>query len=289
MFTISTDKFLSWKKEQLHKGGDSESFSFLLDTYGGITKKDLNLFTLKSQRKVFLKKNLDSLESIWEIHLRDKIPIQYLTGTTYWRDLEFEVSSKVLIPRSETEQLIEIIHGLYKNKNLSITFADLGTGSGAIAIALALANPSWYGLATDIDKDALDIASKNFSRYSKKLNLKFFCGNWWNPIKHYKGKIDFAISNPPYIPQDTYEALPIEVKNSEPKIALLGGQDGLDHIREIIGSAPLFLKEKGWLFLENHFDQCIKVKSLFLQSGFNDVKVINDLSGIGRFTIGRYK
>ena len=97
MFTISTDKFLLWKKEQLYKGGDSESFSFLLDTVGGITKKDLNLYSPKSQRKVFLKKNLDSLESIWEIHLRDKIPIQYLAGTTYWRDLEFEVSNKVLL------------------------------------------------------------------------------------------------------------------------------------------------------------------------------------------------
>ena len=101
--------------------------------------------------------------------------------------------------------------------------------------------------------------------------------------------LDLAISNPPYIPRDTYEKLPKEVKNFEPKVALLGGEDGLKHIREIIQKAPLFLKEKGWLILENHFDQGEKVKQLLIKNKFTSIEIVKDLSGIGRFTIGRYK
>jgi len=118
-----------------------------------------------------------------------------------------------------------------------------------------LAYPSSELVATDVDQDALEIATKNFINSSKQSNLKFYCGNWWTPLESFKGKLDLAISNPPYIPRDTYEKLPKEVKNFEPKVALLGGEDGLQHIMEIIQKAPLFLKEKGWLILENHFDQ----------------------------------
>ena len=119
--------------------------------------------------------------------------------------------------------------------------------------------------------------------------MRFYCGNWWDPLNHFKGELDLAIANPPYIPKDVYEKLPIEVKNFEPKIALLGGDDGLEHIKVIIQNAPQYLKEKGWLLIENHFDQGARVKKLFLESGFIDVQVLKDLSGIGRFTIGRYK
>jgi len=152
-----------------------------------------------------------------------------------------------------------------------------------------LAYPLWDGIATDIDQDALDIAIKNYTNCSKQTNLKFYCGYWWTPFESFKGKLDLAISNPPYIPKDTYEKLPKEVKNFEPEIALLGGEDGLKHIREIIQKAPLFLKEKGWLILENHFDQGEKVKQLLIKSKFKSVEIVNDLSGVGRFTIGRYK
>ena len=97
------------------------------------------------------------------------------------------------------------------------------------------------------------------------------------------------ISNPPYIPENTYQKLPKEVKNFEPKIALLGGEDGLDHIKEIIQYAPFYLKERGWLVLEIHFDQGESVKKLFHENGFTNIEVLKDFSGIGRFTIGRYK
>ena len=152
-----------------------------------------------------------------------------------------------------------------------------------------MANPNWSGIATDIDKSAIEIASRNFKTNSNQSNLKFYNGNWWDPLENFKGEIDFAVANPPYIPQDTYEVLPIEVKNFEPKLALLGGKEGLDHINQIIHNAPQYLKKKGWLLIENHFDQGDKVKKLFLENRFTSVKVLKDFSGIGRFTIGRYK
>jgi len=289
MPSISVKEFLFWKKIQLSKGGDHQSLALLLDSVGGISNSDLNLSRINSGDNLYLRKNLDFLESIWKDHLLNSTPIQYLCGTTFWRDLKLKVTDKVLIPRPETELIVDIVFKIFGKKSQKLLFAELGTGSGAISIALALAYPLWDGIATDIDQDALDIAIKNYINYSKQTNLKFYCGYWWTPFESFKGKLDLAISNPPYIPKDTYEKLPKEVKNFEPEIALLGGEDGLKHIREIIQKAPLFLKEKGWLILENHFDQGEKVKQLLIKSKFKSVEIVKDLSGVGRFTIGRYK
>ena len=289
MLSISVDEFLFWKKKQLSKGGDQQSFAVLLDCIGGISSSDLNLKILNPNGNLYLKKSLEFLESLWEDHLIRSCPIQHLCGITYWRDLKLKVTNKVLIPRPETELIVDIVFNIFRKKSEKLFFAELGTGSGAISIALALAYPFSEVVATDIDQDALEIATKNYINSSKQSNLKFYCGNWWSPLESFKGKLDLAISNPPYIPRDTYEKLPKEVKNFEPKIALLGGEDGLKHIREIIQKAPLFLKEKGWLILENHFDQGEKVKQLLIQNKFTSIEIVKDLSGIGRFTIGRYK
>jgi len=289
MLSISVEEFLIWKKKQLSKGGDQQSFAVLLDCIGGISASDLNTISLNLEGNLYLNKNLVFLESIWNDHLQNCCPIQYLCGITFWRDLKLKVSNKVLIPRPETELIIDIVFNIFRKRSEKLFFAELGTGSGAISIALALAYPFSDGVATDIDQDALEIATKNYINSSNQSNLKFYCGNWWSPLESFKGKLDLAISNPPYIPKGTYEKLPTEVKNFEPKVALLGGEDGLEHIREIIQKAPLFLKEKGWIILENHFDQGEKVKQLLLKKKFTSIEIVKDLSGIGRFTIGRYK
>jgi len=289
MLSISVKEFLFWKKKQLSKGGDQQSLALLLDSVGGISKSDLNSLNINSEGNLYLKKNLEFLESVWDEHLLKSHPIQYLCGIAFWRDLKLEVTDKVLIPRPETELIVDIVTKIFGQNSQKLFFAELGTGSGAISIALALAYPMWEGIASDIDQDALEIATKNYINSSKQSNLKFYCGDWWSPLESFKGKLDLAISNPPYIPIDTYEKLPKEVKNFEPKVALLGGEDGLKHIREIIQKAPIFLKEKGWLILENHFDQGEKVKQLFIKNKFTSIEIVKDLSGIGRFTIGRYK
>ena len=289
MLSISVKEFLFWKKKQLSKGGDHQSFALLLDCVGGISANELNMMSINLEEKLYLKKNLDFLESVWEDHLLNSSPIQYLCGITFWRDLKLKVTNRVLIPRPETELIIDIVFKIFSKKSQKLLFAELGTGSGAISIALALAYPFSKGIATDIDKNALEIANRNYINSSKQSNLRFYCGHWWNPFKSLKEKLDLAISNPPYIPTDIYEKLPKAVKKFEPRIALLGGEDGLNHIREIIQKAPLFLRENGWLILENHFDQGEKVKQLFIKNGFTSVEIVKDLSGIGRFTIGRYK
>ena len=289
MLGVSAEEFFLWEKKQLLKGGNKESLSLILEFVGGVTNNEINLIKLRSEDNLYLKKNLLFLEAIWEKHLSMSIPVQHLCGYTYWRDLKLSVSDKVLIPRPETELIIDIILEIFKNNEKELFFAELGTGSGAISIALALANPSWKGIATDINKDVIEIAAKNFQNFTNQSNLKFCCGHWWDPFKNRESKLDLVISNPPYIPEDIYKKLPKEVKNFEPKIALLGGEDGLFHIREIIHNAPKYLSKNGWLVIENHFDQGERVRQLFLESKFSSVEVLKDYCGVGRFTIGRYK
>jgi len=234
MPSISVKELLFWKKIQLSKGGDDHKFALLLDSVGGISTSDLNLKSINPEGNLHIKKNLEFLESVWDDHLLRSCPIQYLCGITFWRDLKLKVTNKVLIPRPETELIVDIVFNIFRKKSEKIFFAELGTGSGAISIALALAYPLSKGVATDIEQDALEIANKNFINSSKQSNLKFYCGNWWSPLESFKGKLDLAISNPPYIPKNTYEKLPKEVKSFEPRIALLGGEDGLKHIKKII-------------------------------------------------------
>tara|TARA_B100000945_G_scaffold312530_1_gene307208 strand:- start:218 stop:1087 length:870 start_codon:yes stop_codon:yes gene_type:complete len=289
MLRISTKEFLLWEQEQLFKGGDKQTFYVLLDLIGGISHDKITFLKANSKGNINLKKSLPFIESLWENHLVKSTPIQHLCGFTFWRDLKLQVSEKVLIPRPETELLIDIVGKIFRFNSQELLFAELGTGSGAISIALALANPIWQGIATDIDENAIDIALRNFLNYSNQSNLSFRCGHWFNPLENLRDKLDLIISNPPYIPEEVYEKLPKEVKNFEPKIALFGGKDGLEHIMEIIQYAPLYLKEKGWLVIENHFDQGARVRKLFLENRFTSVEVLKDFSGIGRFTIGRYK
>ena len=148
MLCISVEEFLFWKKKQLSKGGDQQSFAVLLDCIGGLPTSDLNLISIKPEGKLYLKQNLEFLESIWNEHLLKRCPIQYLCGITFWRDLKLKVSNKVLIPRSETEQIVDIVYNLFSKKSEKLFFAELGTGSGAISIALALAYPFSDGVAT---------------------------------------------------------------------------------------------------------------------------------------------
>ena len=135
MLCISVKEFLFWKKRQLSKGGDNQSFAFLIECIGGISKGDLNFLSLNPENKLYLNKNLYHLESIWNDHLLNSSPIQYLCGITFWRDLKLKVTNKVLIPRPETELIVDIVFNIFEKKSKKFFFAELGTGSGAISIA----------------------------------------------------------------------------------------------------------------------------------------------------------
>ena len=289
MIIVSSQELLLWIEDQLSLGGDKESLYMLIDLVGGISRKEINTLRISPLEKVEIRVKLSFLSNKWRDYINNQIPIQYLSSYVYWRDLKLEVNSNVLIPRVETEQIIDIASNIFTDDKKNIQFLDLGTGSGAIAISLARLHSNWFGIAVDIDKNALEVAQNNFKNLSNSFNLSFYCGNWFEPIKHLEGEIDLIISNPPYIPISIYDALPFGVKNYEPPIALQGGIDGLVHIKKIIRETPRFLKRGGWLILENHFDQGEKIKKLFIENEFSCVENVNDSFGIGRFTIGRYK
>ena len=116
MFVISAEKFSLWKKQQISKGGDKDSLNLLIDSIAGLSNKEFNLLKIKSGKNINLKINLDLLEFYWDKHLNTSVPIQYLSGICYWRDLKLLVSNKVLIPRPETEHIIDIISDRFKKK-----------------------------------------------------------------------------------------------------------------------------------------------------------------------------
>ena len=290
MFEVSSEELLLWIQNTLNnKEEDRDSLYLLIDLLGGISRSEINSIRINPQKVINMRVSFDSLNENWTEFIQNKKPIQYLSNSCYWRDLNLEVNKNVLIPRVETEQITEIVLNLVNDFTNELLISDLGTGSGAIAISLALKSSLWTILATDIELNAIKLARKNFKKFSNTNNLKLFSGSWWEPLKKYAGKIDIAISNPPYIPLKVYQNLSIAVKNYEPERALTGGVDGLVHIREIIKEAPHYLKRGGWLLLENHFDQAQKVKTLMFNNGFECIEIIKDLYGIGRFTLGRYK
>ena len=289
MYEVPTKDLLLWIKDVKNSEQNIEDLYLLLDLIGGISKSDLFLLKINPKYNVCLNTDFYSLKKKWTEHTQISKPIQYVCESSYWRNFKLELTSDVLIPRVETEQIVEIANNIIYPREKKIIFADLGTGSGAIAISLVVENSNWEGLATDIDINAIKIAQKNHKNISSDSNINFYCGNWWEPLINYAGNINLAISNPPYIPKDYYERLHSSVIDFEPKKALYGGENGLFHIKQIISDAPKFLAEGGWLILENHFDQSKKIKNLLKENGFNYIKTINDTFGIGRFTIGRYK
>ena len=288
MFKVSAKELFSWLEDDASKRANKDALYLLLDLRGGISKQDIYALRIDPSKEIYLNENLNNLDFYWTKFKNEKKPVQYLCGESYWRDFKLKVSSDVLIPRKETEQIVDIVMDICPVNN-KVLFADLGTGSGAIAIALAALNPNWIGLATDINEKALNIARENFQVLCKESNLEFYCGNWWTPLINYNGRIDIAVSNPPYVPSKVFGELATSVKKYEPEIALDGGEDGLKHIDQIIKFAPHFLRKGGWLILENHFDQSNQVALLFKEYGFNSIEIINDYSGIGRFTIAKYK
>ena len=289
MHEISTKDLFLWIKDIKKTRQDIDDLYLLLDLIAGISKSDLLLLKINSKEKVNSNIDFHSLKKKWVEHTDLSKPIQYICKSSYWRNFKFELSTDVLIPRVETEQIVEIATKIIAPAEKEIIFADLGTGSGSIAISLAVENRNWKGLATDIDINAINIAIQNQKKIFSESNINFYCGNWWQPLTNYAGMINLAISNPPYIPKNVYERLPSSVIDFEPKKALYGGEDGLSHIKQIISDAPKFLVKGGWLILENHFDQSKKIKNLLREYGFDSLKTINDTFGIGRFTIGRYK
>ncbi len=214
-------------------------------------------------------------------------PLQYILGEQEFWSVDLKVDSRVLIPRPETELLIEqslpILSEISPKRSPSVL--EIGTGSGAIAIALAKEVSNIFLAATDISEDALRLAKENAKSADVEDRIKFARGDLFGPFQPPKGKapFDLILSNPPYIVRRKINTLAREVKEHEPRIALDGGADGLAFYRRIIPEAPVYLRGGGWLLLEVALGQCGDVSGMIEEEGhFLEPQCIPDLSGIGR-------
>ena len=210
-------------------------------------------------------------------------PVAYLTGRRGFWSFELDVGPATLIPRPETERLVELaLERLPADQALRV--ADLGTGSGAIALALAAERPQAAVVATDASAPALEVARANATRL-RLPNIEFRLGDWFAPLQGER----FALiaSNPPYIAADDPHLEQGDLR-FEPATALASGPDGLDAIREIAARAPAHLLADGWLLLEHGWDQGASVRGVLAAAGFTDVTTERDLEGRDRVTLGRY-
>jgi release factor glutamine methyltransferase len=210
-------------------------------------------------------------------------PVAYITGKREFWSLSLKVSSDVLIPRPETETLVEFVLELFSNRS-EMKIADLGTGSGAIACALASEHPDWQIVATDISAAALDIARINASTH-KLENIHFQLGAWFEPVNNHD--FDLIISNPPYVAADDHHLIEGDVRY-EPGVALASGEQGLDAISVLTWQAGDYLTTGGWLIIEHGYDQQQSVHDCFEHGGFEEIIQLTDLAALPRATAGRY-
>ena len=286
--SINGENFLQWRKKMISKGGRKVDFDWLLDMAAGVSWNKLQNIILKPDLLVCLEIPIEELEFIWTSHLKDQKPLQYLISKCPWRDIELEVSEEALIPRQETELLIDFALKRVTNVNRG-RWADLGTGSGPIAASLAKSLPDWSGHAADISNEALSLAKRNLKTIVPDANVKFSVGDWWEPLRRWWGSFDLVLSNPPYIPSDLIEKLDPVIKDHEPHMALDGGKDGLNSVRKIIYGASTGLAKGGWLIIEHHYDQSENIIDLMENIGMGEVSFEKDLSGIRRYAICRKK
>ena len=209
-------------------------------------------------------------------------PVAYILGQQGFWSLELEVASHTLIPRPDTELLVETVLALLPATPAALL--DLGTGTGAIALALASERPAWQVTGVDRVPEAVALAERNRARL-KLANAGFVASHWFSALAGQRYQL--IVSNPPYIAADDRHLGEGDVR-FEPSSALVAGADGLDDIRLIIAQAPGYLEAGGWLLLEHGFDQAAAVRELLSARGFSKVESRRDLGGHERISLGRF-
>lgn len=211
-------------------------------------------------------------------------PLAYLTGKKSFLGWELTVSPAVLIPRPETEELVEAVVSQMKDRE-GLMGVDVGTGSGAIVIALAKSLPGSRWVAVDLSPEALEIAKTNARNLGVAEQIRFMQGDLLQPLVELGERFDLVVSNPPYIPSAELASLQPEVRR-EPSMALDGGPDGLDPYRRMIPQLESVLAPDGWVALEHGYDQQAPLESLFTAAGYV-CTFLKDLSGHDRMMLAR--
>ncbi len=283
---ITASELLAWRRRLLALGGDGAALDWLLDLGAGLRWSRLQALWCHPEAEVRLQGSLEGLEVLWRRHLHTHEPLQYLVGRCPWRDLELPVAPGVLIPRQETELLVDLALSLGPEERPVGRWADLGTGSGCLAIALARSLPQSLGFAVEASPEALAQAGANLTRWELQGRVNLLAGDWWQPLAPWWGTLDLVVSNPPYIPSATVSALEPVVRDHEPRLALDGGPDGLSAIRSIVAGGARGLAPGGLLLLEHHHDQSEAVGELLRAAGLERLAAHADLEGRARFASG---
>lgn len=208
-------------------------------------------------------------------------PLAYVTGSQPFWTLDLKVTSDTLVPRPDTEILVDTVLNLELPEQCSMV--DLGTGTGAIALALASERPRWQVLATDIYLPTLQVAQENAERHQFQ-QVRFACGAWFDAIP--SQKFDLIVSNPPYIdPEDVH----LQQLGAEPQRALIAQQKGLADLKIIIEQAVNWLNSQGWVVLEHGYDQGTDVREIFSQAGFSQIRTVQDYGKNDRVTLAQWE
>lgn len=215
--------------------------------------------------------------------LKQGKPLAYVLGEQEFWSLKLKVTPDTLIPRPDTEILVEQALALIQS-DASVQVLDLGTGSGAIALSIAKERPQADVIATDFSAAALEVAQQN-ALCNQIKNVRFLHGSWYAALEQ-RLQFDVIVSNPPYIDEQDSHLLDL---NHEPITALTAKNQGLADLQVIVAQAPQWLKAAGWLLVEHGYDQGQTVQHLFIQAGFNQVKTVKDYGGNDRVTLGLAK
>ena len=243
--------FKDFEEKLIAQGEEAESLSFVYRSLKNLSFTD---FVFALQQEV-TEEEKEFVEEIYK-KLANHIPAQYIIGHAEFFGMQLKVDERVLIPRPETEELVELI--LAENSEENLKVLDIGTGSGAIALALAKNRLNWSVTAADISQDALDLASENAK--NKKLNIFFKKSDCFAEISE---KYDIIVSNPPYISREDESEVGLNVLHSEPHLALFADEDGLAIYRRIAEDAKDYLKDGGKIYLEIGYKQGQSVPELF--------------------------
>lgn len=243
--------FSDFEEELIRQGEEAESLSFVYRSLKNLSFTDF-VFALQKEVTAEEKK---FVEEIYK-KLAEYIPAQYIIGHTDFFGMQLKVDERVLIPRPETEELVELI--LTENPEENLKILDIGTGSGAIALGLAKNRPGWSVTAADISQEALELASENAK--NQNLNIFFKKSDCFAEISE---KYDIIVSNPPYISREDESEVGLNVFHSEPHLALFADEDGLAIYRRIAEDAKDYLTDGGKIYLEIGYKQGQSVPALF--------------------------
>ena len=267
--------------EALNLRGDPDSYErqeaiWLLEHIMQVGALELKFRLEQSLTEVQAQQYLAGLQ-----RLEQGEPLAYVTGSQPFWTLDLKVTSDTLVPRPDTEILVDTVLNLELPEQCSMV--DLGTGTGAIALALASERPRWQVLATDIYLPTLQVAQENAQRHQLQ-QVRFACGAWFDAIP--AQKFDLIVSNPPYIdPEDVH----LQQLGAEPQRALIAQQKGLADLKIIIDQAVNWLNPQGWVVLEHGYDQGAAVRGIFLQVGFSQIRTVQDYGKNDRVTLAQWE